>query len=50
MTLAHHPLVVALPLVVPAVLLSLMLVGIVLRDRRAEREGGPESLHGGDEA
>ncbi len=37
MTLAHHPLVVALPFVLPAVALVLMLVGIVVRDRRAER-------------
>lgn len=37
MTLAHHPLVTALPLVVPAVVLALLLVGIVVRDRRADR-------------
>lgn len=36
MTLAHHPLVTALPLVVPAVVMALLLVGIVLRDRRAD--------------
>ena len=35
MTLAHHPLVSALPLVIPAVVLALLLVGIVVRDRRA---------------
>lgn len=34
MTLAHHPLVTALPLVVPALVLTLLLVGIVVRDRR----------------
>lgn len=34
MTLAHHPLVTALPLVVPAVVMALLLVGVVVRDRR----------------
>ena len=40
MTLAHHPLVVALPFLIPAAALVLMLVGIVARDRRAERAEG----------
>ncbi|MDP3714127.1 MAG: hypothetical protein Q8R60_16770 [Mycobacteriales bacterium] len=34
MILAHHPLVTALPLVIPAVVMALLLVGIVVRDRR----------------
>jgi hypothetical protein len=38
MTLAHHPLVTALPLVIPAVVMALMLVGIVVRDRRTAPE------------
>lgn len=37
MTLTHHPIVTALPLVIPAVVMALLLVGIVVRDRRAER-------------
>ena len=43
MILAHHPLVTALPLVVPAVVMALLLVGIVVRDRRTpdDEEDGP---------
>lgn len=36
--LAHHPFLVALPMVLPAVLLTAALAGVVLRDRRAERQ------------
>jgi hypothetical protein len=35
--LAHHPLVLALPFVVPAVLVVLMIGAIVWRDRREDR-------------
>ncbi len=34
--LAHHPLVAALPFVVPTVLITLIVVVMVIRDRRRE--------------
>ena len=35
--LAHHPLVLALPFVVPAVLVVALVAGIIWRDRREDR-------------
>lgn len=35
--LAHHPLVTALPFVVPAVLVVALLAAIIWRDRREDR-------------
>lgn len=35
--LAHHPLLTALPFVVPAVIVVAMLAAIVWRDRREDR-------------
>ncbi|MGH4014255.1 MAG: hypothetical protein ACRDSL_10065 [Pseudonocardiaceae bacterium] len=36
MVLAHHPIVAAVPFVVPALLITLMMVAITVRDRRRE--------------
>jgi hypothetical protein len=38
LVLAHHPLVTALPFVVPAVLVVGLISGIVWRDRREDRD------------
>ena len=38
--LAHHPLITALPFVVPAVIVVALIVGIIVRDRR---EGGDDT-------
>ena len=37
LVLAHHPLVTALPFVVPAVLVVGLVIGIIWRDRREDR-------------
>jgi hypothetical protein len=37
LVLAHHPLVTALPFVVPAVLVVALVAAIVWRDRREDR-------------
>ena len=37
--LAHHPLLTALPFVVPAVIVVLLVAAIVWRDRREDRAG-----------
>ena len=45
LVLAHHPLVTALPFVVPAVIVVGLVVAVVVRDRReerAERENGDQ--------
>lgn len=36
--LAHHPLVTALPFVVPALIVVALVVAVVVRDRREERQ------------
>ena len=37
--LAHHPLLTALPFVVPAVIVVALIAAIIWRDRREERAG-----------
>ncbi len=40
MILAHHPMVTALPFVVPAVLVVALLAAVIWRDRRSADHGG----------
>lgn len=39
LVLAHHPIVTALPFVVPAVIVVVLIGAIIWRDRREERSG-----------
>jgi len=38
LVLAHHPLITALPFVVPAFIVVGLIVAVVVRDRREERQ------------